>query len=242
MNFIFTLLGSCRKGMRKWALILFLFFTGFSLHLHSQVTIKGELRDFSNQQPVENANVRNVYTLKGMTTGSDGHFEVVVKKGELIEISRLGYQTLRIRIQSETEPLYYKLDFKKAPYQLREVDVKGKTLDFKLDSIRYRETYDVVLRKEKKSEIDMQSMPLAMLSKKNRQEWAFQEMYEQWEREKFIDYTFNERLVGRITYLQGEELRDFMRTFRPGYEFLRNASQYEYLEYIKRCYQLYSKK
>lgn len=242
MGFIFPSRCTSCKRARVFIPVLFLLFTFYSLCMHAQVTIKGELRDFSNQQPVENANVRNVYTLKGMTTGSDGHFEVVVKKGELIEISRLGYQTLRIRINSETEPLYFKLDFKKAPYQLREVDVKGKTLDFKLDSIRYRETYEVVLRKERKSEIDMQSMPLAMLSKKNREEWAFQEMYEQWEREKFIDYTFNERLVGRITYLQGEELKDFMRTFRPGYEFLRNASQYEYLEYIKRCYQLYSKK
>lgn len=240
MDFDFQSSGMrCTNGMKLGLVLLCLF---CSQILSSQVIIKGILKDYSTGEPVENANVRNVYSLKGMTTGKNGTFEVEVKKGELIEISKLGYQTIRIRIQNEKEPLYYSLDFKRVPYELREVDVKGKTLDFKLDSIHYHETYDLVLRKEKKSEIDMQSMPLAMLSRKNRQEWAFQEMYEEWEREKFIDFTFNERLVSRITYLQGEELKNFMRIFRPGYDFLRNASQYEYLEYIKRCYQLYSKK
>jgi CarboxypepD_reg-like domain len=208
----------------------------------SKATITGELKDFGNDLPVDNANVRNVFTLKGMTTKSDGKFQLIVKKGELFEISKLGYQTIRIRIQSEKEPLYFNLAFKKAPIELKEVDIKGKSLDFKQDSIRYRETYDIVLRKEKKEEVDMRSMPLAMLSKKNREEWAFQEMYEVWEREKFIDFTFNERLVAKITYLEGDELKDFMKTFRPGYEFLRSASQYEYLDYIKRCYQMFRKK
>lgn len=212
------------------------------MNLSAQVIIKGELRDFGNNKPVENANVRNVFTLKGMTTKDDGAFQIEVKKGELIEISKLGYQTLRIRIQSEKEPLFYKLELKKAPIELREVDIKGRTLDFTKDSIRYREVYDIVMRKEHREDVDMRSMPLAMLSKKNRQEWAFQQMYEEWEREKYIDFTFNDRLVNKITYLEGDELKEFMKAFRPSYEFLRSASQYEYLEYIKRCFYLYQKR
>jgi hypothetical protein len=212
------------------------------MSMRAQVTIQGELVDFGNGLPVENANVRNVFTLTGMTTAKDGKFQLVVKKGELMEISKVGYQTLRIRIHSEKEPLYFKLEFKKAPVELREVDIKGRSLDYTKDSIRYRETYDVVLRKQRREDVDMRSMPLAMLSKKNRQEWAFQEMYESWEREKFIDLTFNDRLVNKITYLEGEELKAFMKTFRPSYEFLRSASQYEYLDYIKRCYYLYRRK
>ncbi|MBL7773220.1 MAG: carboxypeptidase-like regulatory domain-containing protein [Chitinophagaceae bacterium] len=221
---------------------LFFLFCFLTIHASSQVIIKGELLDFGNDKPVENANIRNVFTLKGMTTKENGLFQIEVKKGELLEISKLGYQTLRIRIHSEKEPLYYKLVLKKAPIELREVDIKGRTLDFKKDSMRYRETYDIVMRKEHKEDVDMRSMPLAMLSKKNREEWAFQKMYEEWEREKYIDFTFNERLVNKITYLEGEELKQFMKTFRPSYEFLRSASQYEYLEYIKRCYYLYKKR
>ena len=176
-----------------------------------------------------------------MTIQKDGQFQIEVRKGELIELTKIGYQTIRIRILSEKEPAFYKLVMNKAPIMLREVDIRGKPLDFKKDSIRYREVYDIVLRKEKRDEIDMRSMPLAMLSKKNRQEWAFQEMYEKWEQEKYIDFTFNEKLVSRITYLKDDELKQFMKQFRPDYNFLRTVSDYEYLDYIKHCYYIYKR-
>ena len=209
--------------------------------MHSQTLIKGEVRDLANNEFLDNVNVKNIFTQKGMTIQKDGLFQLEVKKGELIEFTKVGYQTVRIRIVSEKEPAYYKIVMNKAPIQLREVDIRGKPLDFQKDSIRYREVYDVVLRKEHKEDIDMRSMPLAMLSKKNREEWAFQKMYAAWEREKYIDFTFNERLVSRITYLKDEELKQFMKRYRPDYDFLRSASDYEYLDYIKRCYFQYKR-
>jgi CarboxypepD_reg-like domain len=207
----------------------------------AQTVIKGEVFDFTNNEPLSNINVRNIFTLQGMTIGTDGKFSIEVKKGQLIELSKLGYKTIRIRIQNEKEPAFYRLIMSKVPLQLREVDIKGKALDFVKDSVRYREIYDIVLRKEHKQDVDMRSMPLAMLSKKNREEWAFQEMYEKWERDKYINFTFNERLIGKITYLKDEDLTIFMQQFRPSYEFLRTASSYEYLDYIKHCYGLFRK-
>jgi CarboxypepD_reg-like domain len=207
----------------------------------AQTIIKGEVKDLATDDFLINVNVKNIYTQKGMTIQQDGQFKLEVKKGELIEFSKVGYQTIRIRILSEKEPLFYKMVMNKAPVMLREVDIRGKPLDFKKDSIRYREVYDIVLRKERKDEVDMRSMPLAMLSKKNRQEWAFQEMYEKWEREKYIDVAFNERLVSKITYLKDDELKVFMKWNRPSYDFLRNATDYEYLDFIKSRYYEYKK-
>jgi len=203
--------------------------------------MKGEVIDLENGTFLENVNVKNIFTQKGMTIQKDGQFQLLIKRGELVEFSRIGYQTVRIRILSEKEPDFYKIVMNKAPIMLREVDIRGKPLDFKKDSMRYREVYDLVLRKERQEEVDMRSMPLAMLSKKNRQEWAFQEMYQKWEQEKYIDFTFNEKLVARITYLKDEELKQFMKRYRPDYEFVRTATDYEYLDYIKSCYYVYKK-
>ncbi len=228
--------------IRLFKFYVFVYLILVSFKGKSQSIIQGELKDFSNNQSLENVNIRNIHTLQGMTSKADGLFSVMVKKGELIELSKLGYQTIRIRITNEQEPSYYKLVLKKAPIELREVDIRGKPLDFKKDSLRYRQVYDIVLRKEKQEDMSMQSMPLAMLSKKNRQEWAFQKMYAAWEAEKYIDMTFNERLVSRITYLEGDNLKEFMNLFRPSSEFLRTASEYEYLNYIKHCYFLFKKK
>lgn len=208
----------------------------------AQTVIKGEIKDFANNESLDNVNIRNIFTLKGMTTNKDGLFEIEVKKGELVEFSKIGYQTLRIRITNEKEISYYNLVMSRAAIMLREVDIKGKPLDFKRDSIKFRESYDLVLRKPKKEDIDMRSMPLAMLSKKNRQEWAFQEMYEEWEQEKYIDFVFNDKLVKKITYLENEELSIFIKRYRPTYEFLRSATEYEFLEYIKQCYFKFKKR
>jgi hypothetical protein len=209
--------------------------------VQAQTIIKGEVKDLATDDFLDNVNVKNIYTQKGMTIQQDGQFKLEVRKGELIEFSKVGYQTIRIRILSEKEPLFYKMVMNKAPVMLREVDIRGKPLDFKKDSIRYREVYDIVLRKERKDEVDMRSMPLAMLSKKNRQDWEFQEMYEKWEREKYIDVAFNERLVSKITYLKDDELKVFMKWNRPSYDFLRNATDYEYLDFIKSRYYEYKK-
>jgi hypothetical protein len=208
----------------------------------AQTMIKGEIKDFANNQNMGNVNIRNIYTLKGMTTIDDGKFEIVVKKGELVEFSKVGYQTLRIRIKNEHEPSYYNLIMSRVSIILREVDIKGKPIDFKKDSVKFRESYDLVLRKPKNEEIDMRSMPLAMLSKKNRQEWAFQEMYAVWEQEKYIDFVFNDKLVHKITYLENEDLAFFIKKYRPSYAFLRSASEYEFLDYIKQCYYLFKTK
>jgi len=208
---------------------------------YAQTNIKGEVRDMANNSLMENVNIKNIYTQQGLTVQSDGQFTIPVRKGELIEFTKVGYQTVRVRILSEKEPEFYKIIMNKAPIELREVDIRGKPLDYKKDSIRYRKTYDIVMRKEHKDDVDIRSMPLAMLSKKNRQEWAFQEMYAQWEQEKYIDFVFNDKLVSRITYLQDEDLKTFMRLYRPQYEFLRNVSEYEYLDYIKSCYYHYKK-
>jgi hypothetical protein len=41
--------------------------------------------------------------------------------------------------------------------------------------------------------------------------------------------------------LDGEELNAFMLRYRPPYEFLREASDYEFLDYIKHCYYIFTK-
>ncbi|MES2810142.1 MAG: hypothetical protein V4619_16035 [Bacteroidota bacterium] len=52
-------------------------------------------------------------------------------------------------------------------------------------------------------------------------------------RQDVIDYRFNRTLVGRITGLKGTQLSDFMRRYRPGYYFLAEASEYEFITSIQ---------
>jgi len=54
-----------------------------------------------------------------------------------------------------------------------------------------------------------------------------------------VDSRFNSALVGRITGLTGERLKDFMKKYRPGYYFLESASDYDLITSIRTNYRRY---
>jgi len=157
----------------------------------------------------------------------------MVKSGELIELKRNNYKTLRIRIQNEKQPSYYILHLEKLKPM---VDVKGYLLAYQLDSLDYDKTFFNAVHGTKQGENNACGGSLDALSKQNRERWAFQKMYAKWQGAKYVDFVFNEKLVKEITYLSGNDLRRFMRIYRPSVQFLRTATQYEYLDYIKKSY------
>ncbi len=201
--------------------------------VHAQHKITGVLIDAETNTKIDNASVRNIYTLHGMTTDTSGTFEITVKKNELIEVSKLGYETVRIRIYDEQNPTFYQIQVKRKIKELAEVRIKAKHQNFEIDSARYRTYYDNIIRKEHKNEIDMRSRALAMLSRKTRQEWAFQEMFERWEQQRYVDSKFNEKLITALTGLNNDEMQTYIRMYKPSYEYIRSMTEYEFLEYIK---------
>ncbi len=54
-----------------------------------------------------------------------------------------------------------------------------------------------------------------------------------------IDYRFNKTLVSRTTGLKDKKLVDFMQKYRPGYYFVLNATDYEFISSIKTNYKRY---
>jgi hypothetical protein len=54
-----------------------------------------------------------------------------------------------------------------------------------------------------------------------------------------IDYRFNRTLVANITRLKDKKLTDFMQKYRPGYFFVLNATDYEFITSIKTNYKRY---
>ncbi len=75
--------------------------------------------------------------------------------------------------------------------------------------------------------------PFDALSKRNRQIWAFQKHYEYFEKEKFINYVFNERLIRQLTKMDSTQTAEFMYYYRPSYDQLKAWTEYEFYEYIK---------
>jgi hypothetical protein len=187
----------------------------------------------NTKEIMSNVNIRNIYTLENYTTHNDGTFSIKVKKDELIEITKIGYETQRIRIYNEQNPSYYKLYLKPATKELPNIVIKGRYADFAKDSARYSRYYERIIQSERKENIPMENLAMAMLSKSSREKWAFQAMYEKWEHQRYIDSRFNEKLILKLTAIPKTKVRDFIQNYSPSYELVRRLSEYEFLQYIK---------
>jgi len=195
--------------------------------------IRGVVSDMTNRLPLADVFIENIHTGETMMTDSTGQFAVRVAKGQLVEFRKTGYKTERARIPEGALPPFFKVFLEQSPVELPEYVVQQPGLDWKKDSLRYYETYKHVLSIPQFSTLDAIQHPFSALSKRNRQIWAFQREYSWFEQEKYVDYVFNERIVGNLTGLKGDSVQAYLRMFRPTYEQLRQLREYDFFTYIR---------
>jgi hypothetical protein len=193
--------------------------------------MKGKVYDMKTNQPMPNVNIVNTFTETGMTTDSSGTFTINAEKGHLIEFRRIGYKIVRVRVEAVTLP-YYSIAMKEGAFDIEEIQITGK--NFRTDSIENRETYKWAIDHYKLEGLDVIQHPFDALSKRNRQIWAFQKRYDYFEKEKFVDYVFNAKLINKITKIDSADMETYRRYYRPSYEQVKAWTEYEFLEYIKR--------
>jgi hypothetical protein len=198
-----------------------------------QITIKGILKDIANDEPIQRVNIKNVNNGTVISTSTDGQFNIDVKKNDLIEITHISYETIRIRIKDDKKSMYYNLVMRPKTNRLMEIIVRDKNPTYTADSARTYETYKLILEKPGVDEMSASTAPMAMMSSKFREEQAFKTNYQKWEKAKYVNYMFNPKQLQKWTGLTGDSLTLFIDTYRPSYEYLRNANDYQYLLYIK---------
>jgi hypothetical protein len=77
--------------------------------------------------------------------------------------------------------------------------------------------------------------PFSHFSRESKARRALKKRIAREEKESYIDHQFSAELVKRITRLEGDSLRLFMYSYRPGYEFCRKNGSLEMLIYISDC-------
>lgn len=205
--------------------------------------MQGHVMDVGANQPMQGVSIFNIHTSERLETDNEGAFSVKVDEGQLIEFRKEGYKVLRVRIPQGKRPSYFRVMMQKAGTDVVDyVHERGAAPDYKTDSLRYYALYKETLEVPKLTGIDVIQHPFSAMSKKNRQIWAFQEEFRQFQEQKYIDYTFNPKLVSNITGLQGDSLQTYMELYRPSYPHLRSMSEYTYYNYIKRTAEIYRRR
>jgi hypothetical protein len=220
--------------MRHAALIFLML---LSVVAHAQ-RISGIVVDM-NGAPMSDVGIQNIHSEERMLTGVDGRFSIGAKAGQLVEFHKIGYRTARTRIGAGALPPFYKIILEPGVQELSEVQVRDRFQDFRHDSLYYHELF--------KKQIDYPVLtgwrafqsPFSALGKTNQNMLRFQKEYAWLEQQKYIDYTFNEKLIAQLTGLKGDSAQQYMRRFRPSYELLRAMPEYDFFSYVKQTVQIW---
>lgn len=201
---------------------------------HAQKMI-GVVTELETSAPLADVFYQNIFTNESGNTDSSGRFDLTVAAGQLISFQKLGYKTARVRIPAGKLPPYFKIQIEPGAFQLEEIEVRDrhKHGDYHLDSLRDARAYQRELNYKKMTGMEMIQHPFTALSKHYQSIMRFQKEYNILEEQRYVDYTFNEKIITQLTGLEGEELQLYMRQFRPTYAMLRSLPEYYYFSYIK---------
>ncbi len=211
---------------------IFMLFSLLLCHTAHAQLIRGEVVGMNDKKPLPGVHIVNIHNDINITTNNDGTFVIAGTSDELLEFRMPGYKTTRVRIPRGFIPPYFKIIMEHPPVPIRGDALAG-THNYAYDSAKARERYSQILNVPQLSAIEKIKHPFSAMSARNREIWAFQDNYEEAEKERYIDYTFNRNMVSSITGLTNDSLSRFMVRFRPGYDQLRSMNEYTLYNYVK---------
>jgi hypothetical protein len=229
--------------------ILILFLAGI---IHAQqIRVSGRVYDMSRYNPLEAV---TVLTTSGNGTISDstGRYTIIVNENDSIWFSYLDKPTPKYPIKAILNIQNFEISLHVNVTELKQVQVMPR--NYRLDSIQNRLDYAKAFNFQKPGisssmgtgmnpsvGLDLNEFINMFKFRKNRRMLAFQERLLQEEEDRFIDYRFNRVLIIKLTKLHGEDLNDFIEHYRPSVEFIRNSTEYELQDYIKKSFSHYER-
>lgn len=209
---------------------------------NAQIRVRGTVYDSSRTIPIESVTVLTSAG-RGTVTDANGRYEIEVSEKDSIWFSYLNKPTIKFPVLKMSDISQFDISIQVSVQVLKEVKIRPR--DYRLDSIQNRRDYDKIFNYQRPTlgsmtsigpngaGIDINELIRAFQFRKNKNMLAFRARLEQQEHDKFVDHRFNKLLVRQLTGLSGEDLDEFMRLYKPTYEFALYSTDYEFRDYIK---------
>ncbi|HEY0898629.1 MAG TPA: hypothetical protein VGD90_04805 [Sphingobacteriaceae bacterium] len=233
-------------------LLYFLFFICLIGKTYAQDrSVQGIVFDRDSKQRLTRVYIFNTRTEKGFYNNTKGEFTTTLRTGDILVAAVQGYLVDTVKASGANTILIY---LKRNVVQLKEVVVRDSAKTPAEQRKENQEEYEGAYRRG--STRDILTMGggnrlggaglgidalYNLVSRSGRNARELQKIIERDYRESLIDYRFNKSFVTQVTRLRDEALIDFMQQYRPTYNFIMEASDYELLSYIKTAYGQYQK-
>ncbi len=230
--------------MKFWFVLLLVCLSvrGFS----QEKSIAGIVFDKLSQDRIAKINVVNTNTGLSVYNNLNGVFTIDAQPGDILIFKRTEYISDTIKVQNFIPIAVY---MARSSITLKEVTIRDTALtpEKKLAATKreYSKVYGSLANH------DLLSMPsyggaglsidalYNIFSRSGKNAKRLRERIDQDYHQDVIDYRFNRTLVQNITGLKDKKLVDFMQKYRPGYFFVLNATDYEFITSIKTNYKRY---
>ncbi|RKR81142.1 hypothetical protein BDD43_1286 [Mucilaginibacter gracilis] len=232
--------------MKTW-LIIILLSINLSVAFSQSKTIDGIVFDNNTKERIAKVNIVNLSTKASIYNNLKAEFKLPAQKGDLLVFYKEGFFNDTIKLKDETSLLVY---LKRTSIPLKPVYITGRFLapqnQLEINKKLYNKAYGSLANHDLLS-FGSGGVGLSidalynMLSREGRNATRLREDIDREYHQSIIDSRFNSTLVASVTGLKDPQLTDFMFKYRPGYYFATEATDYEFIKYIRNNYRHYQR-
>ncbi len=207
------------------------------------VRVTGTVYDPNNRGTIPNLMVVNKRTQQGYFGNNSGYFEVDIHKEDTLIIAATGFTTIKISFRDSVyRDLYLvNIPMKRLEIQLKQVEIFTKRdleeIQKDIETLGYNDE-DYML-----SGADAFSSPITALyqafSRREKNKRMVAEMRNNDRRRELLKELFRKYVDADIIQLSNSDFDDFVDFCGVSDSFLKNSTQYEFIMYIKKKFEVY---
>jgi hypothetical protein len=230
----------------KYLLLMLLVSVGYITAFAQEKKVDGIVVDKYTNERIAIVNIRNVTAGHDIYDNLKGEYNIAASIGDILIFSKDGYYPDTLKVENYNSQAVY---LKRTGIQLSEVTIRDTVLNpqARLAATKrdYNKVYGSLADKDLLSLSPGAGVGLSIdalynsISRSGRNAERLRNEIQSDYYQNVIDYRYNRTFVGKITGLKDEQLTEFMRRYRPGYWFVTNASEYDFITYIKANYKRY---
>lgn len=232
--------------MRFYILLLLLCF--FAAHTFAQNgVVQGFVVDKESKLRLAKVYIYNATKDDGIYNNPKGEFTIKSSAGDTLYAVLQGYAVDTI-VHKGQKAIYFQL--KSLGINLREVSILGKKKTPLEQYTEAQKEYKYKLEKGKAK--DLLNLGLGgvglgidaiynLLSREGKNARHLQKILERDYKEAIIDYRYSPDYVRRVLQISETEADDFMHQYRPTYDFILSASDYDFVVFLRNSYASYKR-
>ncbi|TWR29872.1 hypothetical protein FPZ43_08455 [Mucilaginibacter pallidiroseus] len=209
-----------------------------------QRTIGGVVADKNSEGRIARVNILNTNTKKSVYNNLKGEFKIDASIGDVLIFTQKEHYPDTIKVANFSALAIY---MRPLAIQLKQVTVRDTVLTPEKRLAMIKSAYSKIYGPNPSALVASPGAGVGIgidalynaFSRSGRNAEHLRQVIDWDYRQTVIDYRFNKSFVASVTKLKDPQLTDFMQKYRPSYEQVTEAGEYEFIATIRRNHRRY---